>query len=40
MEEDERHERERDPMLLTALITVLFLGVSSAVLWLAIGADW
>jgi len=26
-------------MLLTTLITVLFVGVSSAVLWFAIGAD-
>jgi hypothetical protein len=35
---------ERDPggqkaMLLTTLITVVFIGVSSAVLWLSIGAD-
>jgi len=26
-------------MLLTTLITVVFIGVSSAVLWLSIGAD-
>jgi len=26
-------------MLLTTLITVLFVGVSSAVLWFSIGAD-
>jgi hypothetical protein len=26
-------------MLLTAVLTVLFVGVSSAMLWLAIGAD-
>ena len=39
---DARHER--DPggpraMLLTTLITVVFIGVSSVVLWLSIGAD-
>lgn len=41
-EQDERHERDpegRAAMLLTMLITVLFIGVSSAVLWLSIGAD-
>jgi hypothetical protein len=27
-------------MLLTTLITVVFIGVSSLVLWLSIGADW
>ena len=40
--QDERHERDperRDAMLLTTLITVIFLGVSSTVLWLAIGTD-
>jgi len=26
-------------MILTAVLTVLFVGVSSAMLWLAIGAD-
>jgi len=26
-------------MLLTAVLTVVFVGVSSAMLWLAIGAD-
>ena len=36
--------RERDPggpsaMLLTTLITVVFIGLSSVVLWLSIGAD-
>jgi hypothetical protein len=39
---DTRHER--DPggpraMLLTTLITVVFIGLSSVVLWLSIGAD-
>ena len=29
----------RNAMLLTTLITVVFIGVSSAVLWLSIGAD-
>ena len=40
--QDERHERDpedRDAVLLTTLITVLFLGVSSTVFWLAIGVD-
>jgi hypothetical protein len=39
---DERHERDPggpNAMLLTTLITVVFIGVSSAVLWLSIGAD-
>lgn len=37
-----RHERDPgglNAMLLTTLITVVFIGVSSAVLWLSIGAD-
>jgi len=39
---DARHERDPggpNAMLLTTLITVVFIGVSSAVLWLSIGAD-
>jgi hypothetical protein len=39
---DTHHERDPggpNAMLLTALITVVFIGVSSAVLWLSIGAD-
>jgi hypothetical protein len=39
---DARHERDPggpNAMLLTTLITVVFVGVSSAVLWLAIGAE-
>jgi hypothetical protein len=36
---DERDPGGRDAMLLTTLITILFVGVSSAVLWLSIGAD-
>jgi len=39
---DERHTRDPggpNAMLLTTLITVLFVGVSSAVLWFSIGAD-
>lgn len=41
-DEDARHGQDpgsRDAVLLTTLITVLFVGVSSAVLWLSIGAD-
>lgn len=37
-----RHKRDPggpNAMLLTTLITVLFVGVSSAVLWFSIGAD-
>jgi hypothetical protein len=40
--QDRRHDqpaKDRNAMLLTMLITVLLIGVSSAVLWLAIGAD-
>jgi hypothetical protein len=29
----------QEGMLLTAVLTVVFVGVSSAMLWLAIGAD-
>ena len=39
---DARHERDPgglNAMLLTTLITVVFIGVTSAVLWLSIGAD-
>lgn len=39
---DARHERDPggpNAMLLTTLITVVFIGVSSVVLWLSIGAD-
>jgi hypothetical protein len=39
---DARHERDPEgpsAMLLTTLITVVFIGVSSVVLWLSIGAD-
>jgi hypothetical protein len=39
---DTRHERDPggpNAMLLTTLITVVFIGVSSVVLWLSIGAD-
>jgi hypothetical protein len=32
-------QEEPNAMLLTTLITVIFIGVSSAVLWLAIGAE-
>ncbi len=37
-----RHERDSgdpDAMLLTTLITLLFIGVSSVILWLSIGAE-
>jgi hypothetical protein len=34
-----RGQEGPNPMLLTTLITVIFLGVSSAVLWLSIGAE-
>lgn len=37
-----RHQRDPggpNAMLLTTLITVVFIGVTSAVLWLSIGAD-
>jgi len=37
--DDRREIREARAMLLTTLITVGFIGVSSVVLWLAIGAD-
>jgi hypothetical protein len=39
---DTRHERDPggpNAMLLTTLITVVFIGATSAVLWLSIGAD-
>jgi hypothetical protein len=41
-DEGARHVRDTggpNAMLLTTLITLVFIGVSSAVLWLSIGAD-